>query len=223
MTGAAAGADLRHIEVWLFDIDDTLYPYDNGIMVEMRQRIADFLVTLTGKPEDEVKQIQRYWFETHGAALPGLLAEHDVTPRMFLDYVHDLPLNQLSHNAALDAALAALPGRRLIFTNGASSHAERVLDKLGIAERFEGIFHIESGDLIPKPHPSSFNRMIDAFGIAPETTCFFEDASRNLIHARALGMTTVLVGPQDNSDPHIDYATPDLIAFLGAARIKETI
>ena len=69
---ARIGADLRQIDVWLFDIDDTLYPHDNGLMVEIRQRIADYLVRLTGKPEDEVKLIQRGWFETHGAALPGL-------------------------------------------------------------------------------------------------------------------------------------------------------
>ena len=215
------GADLRSIDVWLFDIDDTLYPHDNGLMVEIRQRIADFLVKLTGKDEDEVKLIQRGWFETHGAALPGLLAEHDVPPHAFLDYVHDLPLHQLGPEPALDAALAALPGRRLCFTNGSASHADRVLQKLGVASRFEGIFHIQSGDLTPKPHPSTFDRMIGQFGIDPGRTCFFEDSSKNLIHAHTLGMTTVLVGREDENEPHIDYVTPDLIAFLNAARVKE--
>ena len=215
-------ADLRHIDVWLFDLDDTLYPHDNGIMVEMRQRIADFIARLTGKAEEEARSIQRHWFETHGAALPGLLAEYNVTPREFLDDIHDLALHQLEHNQPLDAALAALPGRRFIFTNGASSHAERVLEKLGVAGRFEGVFHIESGDLTPKPHPSTFDRMIEAFGIAPEATCFFEDSSRNLQHAHAIGMTTVLVGPEDAAAPHIDYVTQDLIAFLQNARAKES-
>jgi putative hydrolase of the HAD superfamily len=217
----SAGADLRHIDVWLFDLDDTLYPHDNGVMVEMRQRIADFLVRLTGKPEDEVKAIQRSWFETHGAALPGLLAEHDVSPAEFLDYVHDLPLDQLTSNAALDEALGRLPGRRFIFTNGSASHAERVLAKLGIAGRFEGVFHIESAELTPKPHPVTYGRMVSAFGIAPEVSCFFEDSSKNLIHAKTLEMTTVLVGQQDAHGPHIDYVTSDLIAFLNTAGLKE--
>ncbi len=216
-----AAADLRHIDVWLFDLDDTLYPHDNGIMVEMRQRIADFIVKLTGKPADEARTIQSGWFETHGAALPGLLAEHDVTPREFLDYVHDLPLHQIDDHPELDAALARLPGRRFIFTNGAASHAERVLGKLGIAGRFEGVFHIESGDLTPKPHPATYDRMIEAFGIAQAATCFFEDSSKNLIHAHMLGMTTVLVGPESAGAPHIDYVTPDLIDFLNTARLKE--
>ena len=215
------GADLRSIDVWLFDIDDTLYPHDNGLMVEIRQRIADFLVKLTGKDEDEVKLIQRGWFETHGAALPGLLAEHDVPPHVFLDYVHDLSLHQLEANAALDAALARLPGRTLAFTNGSASHADRVLEKLGVAGRFEGIYHIQSGDLTPKPHPSTFDRMTAMFGIVPARTCFFEDSSKNLIQASTLGMTTVLVGREDAGEAHIDYVTPDLIAFLNAARVKE--
>lgn len=221
---AAAGADLRHVDVWLFDLDDTLYPHDNGMMTEIRQRITDFLVRLTGKPHDEVRMIQRAWYETHGAALPGLLAEHDVSPTEFLDYVHDLPLDQLSANAALDAALERLPGRRFIFTNGSAGHAERVLDRLGIAGRFEGVFHIESGDLTPKPHPATYDRMISAFGIAPQVSCFFEDSSKNLLHAKTLEMTTVLVGPQHQLEgadaAHIDYVTPDLIDFLNTAGLQ---
>jgi putative hydrolase of the HAD superfamily len=216
-----AGADLRDIDVWLFDIDDTLYPPDNGLMGEIRQRIADYLVRLTGKPEDEVRLLQRGWFETHGAALPGLLAAYDVTADEFLDDIHDLPLTQLSPNLALDAALQRLPGRRFAFTNGSAGHAERVLAKLGIARRFEGVFHIQSGDLTPKPHPATYDRMIAAFGIDPKATCFFEDSSRNLVHAHALGMTTVLVGGLDAAGPHIDYTTDDLVAFLNTARLKE--
>ncbi len=218
---ASARADLRHVDAWLFDIDDTLYPHDNGLMAEIRQRIADFLVRLTGKGEDEVKLIQRGWFETHGAALPGLLAEYDLAPHVFLDYVHDLPLHQLSPDAALGAAIARLPGRVLAFTNGSANHAERVLEKLGIAHRFEGIFHIQSGDLTPKPHPATYDRMMAMFGIDPAQTCFFEDSSKNLIHARALGMTTVLVGREDKNEAHINYVTPDLTAFLNAASVKE--
>lgn len=215
------GADLSHIDVWLFDIDDTLYPPGNGLMGEIRQRIADYLVRVTGKPEDEVKLMQRGWLEAHGAALPGLLAAYDVTADDFLDYIHDLPLTQLSANAELDAALARLPGRRFAFTNGSAGHAERVLAKLGIAGRFEGLFHIQSGDLTPKPHPSTYDRMIAAFGIDPTVTCFFEDSAKNLVHAKTLGMTTVLVGGLDAPGPHIDYITDDLVAFLNTARLKE--
>ena len=215
------GADLRHVDAWLFDLDDTLYPHDNGIMVEMRARIARFIARVTGKPEREAAIIQRGWLEKHGAALPGMLAEHNVDPKHFLEDIHNVSLDALSPHPALDTALAALPGRCFIFTNGAASHAERVLTTLGVAERFEGVFHIESADMTPKPHPSTFDRMIAAFGIAPEATCFFEDTSKNLIQAKALEMTTVLVGRGDAAEPHIDYLTDDLIDFLTTARVKE--
>ena len=183
------------------------------------------MVKITGLGPAEARVIQRGWFEAHGASLPGLLEQYDATPADFLDYVHDLNLDGVLANPELDAALRALPGRRFVFTNGAAAHAERVLGKLGIAGRFEGVFSIEAADLLPKPAPATYDRMIAAFGIAPRATCFFEDSAKNLEQAHILGMTTVLVGehaaPPETLPPHIDYTTPDLLAFLTTARVKE--
>ncbi len=221
MTPAAAAADLTHIDAWLFDLDETLYPAANGLMTLIRDRITQYVVKITGLPADEARTIQRGWFEAHGASLPGLLDQYGGTPADFLEYVHDLPLDGLIPNPELNIALAALPGRRFVFTNGSAAHAERVLVKLGVAERFEGVFHIEAADLVPKPAPATYDRMIAAFGIAPAATCFFEDSSKNLEQAHILGMTTVLVGDHAAPAPHIDYITPDLLSFLTSARVKE--
>jgi putative hydrolase of the HAD superfamily len=188
----------------------------------IRDRITDYVETISGLPRDEARAIQRGWYEAHGAALPGLLAQYEASPAQFLDYVHDLSLDVIEANPALDAAIERLPGRRFIFTNGSLGHAERVLAKLGVAGRFEGIFHIQSADMTPKPHPSTYDRMISAFGIAPEASCFFEDSPKNLEQAHILGMTTVLVGEDASPAPHIDYITPDLLSFLNQARVKET-
>ena len=221
MTPVRNGADLTHIDAWLFDLDETLYPASNGLMDLIRGRITDYVVRITGLDAAQARVVQRSWFEAHGASLPGLLEGYDATPEDFLDYVHDLNLDGLAPDPALDAALHALPGRRFVFTNGSAAHAERVLAKLGVAERFEGVFHIEAADLLPKPAPATYDRMISAFGIAPRATCFFEDSAKNLEQAHILGMTTVLVGEHALLSPHIDYTTPELLTFLTSARVKE--
>ena len=222
MSPARTGADLTHVDAWLFDLDDTLYPPSSGLMALIRDRITDYIVRISGMGYDEARTVQRSWYEAHGASLPGLLERYEAEPADFLAYVHDLSLDVIAENLALDAALAALPGRRFVFTNGSLGHAERVLAKLGIASRFEGIFHIEAAQLLPKPAAATYDRMIAAFGIAPRATCFFEDSAKNLEQAKILGMTTVLVGEHAAPAPHIDYTSPDLLSFLTSARVKET-
>lgn len=214
-------ADLRHVDHWLFDLDDTLYPVETELMELIRERIAQFVVKVTGLPWEEARTLQRGWLLQHGATLPGVLVDYDCDAAEFLDYVHDVPLDRVPQDPELDAILARLPGRKYVFTNGSAAHAERVLAKLGVAERFEGVFHIEAADLVPKPAPATYDRMISAFGIAPRATCFFEDSAKNLEQAHILGMTTVLVGEHALPAPHIDYTTPDLLAFLTSARVKE--
>ena len=216
-------ADLRHVDAWLFDLDDTLYPAETELMNLIRERITLFVMELTGADRETSRVIQTGWFAEHGAALPGLLAEHNVTPEAFLDFVHDVPLDRVPPDPELAAALARLPGRRLIFTNGADHHARRVLERIGVADLFEGVFHILSGDLIPKPAPKTYARMIDAFALDPSRVAFFEDSERNLEHAAMLGMTTVLVGPhaEASTAPFVHYRTPRLTPFLQTLRFQE--
>lgn len=210
------GPDLSHIDTWLFDLDDTLYPAETALMPIIRQRITEFVMRITGLEQEAARALQLGWFETHGAALPGLLAAHDVSAAEFLDYVHDVPLDKVPPDPRLDAALARLPGRRLVFTNGSAGHAERLLDKIGIADQFEAVFHIESANLIPKPAPATFDRVIAAHAITPNTTAFFEDSERNLFHAAHLGMVTVLVGPHAlaSNAGFIHHRTASLVGFL---------
>ena len=214
------GPDLRHIDTWLFDLDDTLYPAETELMDVIRGRITDYVMRLTGLDWDAARAIQRGWFEAHGAALPGLLAEHDVSAADFLDYVHDIPLDQVPADPALDAALARLPGRRLVFTNGSAGHAERLLAKIGIAGRFEDVFHIEAANLIPKPAPATFDRMIARHGVTSKTTAFFEDSEINLLHAAHLGMITILIGPHalESTAGYIHHRARQLTPFLESLR-----
>ncbi|MEI7932224.1 MAG: pyrimidine 5'-nucleotidase [Alphaproteobacteria bacterium] len=215
--------NLGQINTWLFDLDDTLYPAETELMTLIRTRITDFVMNLTGADRDTAYAIQRGWFLEHGAALPGLLAEYNVTAEAFLTYVHDVPLDRVPPDPDLRAALVRLPGRRLIFTNGAEHHAARVLERIGVADLFEGVFHILSADLVPKPAPPTYDKMVATFNLAPAHTAYFEDSERNLEHAAALGMTTILVGPHapHSTAPFINYRTLALTPFLQSIRFQD--
>jgi len=223
--GADLTPNLEHIDTWLFDLDNTLYPPEAEFMSLIEGRMTAFVTRETGLPRDQAFALQKRYLSEHGTTLAGLMANHGVDPEAFLDEVHDVSMASLVPNPDLQAALAALPGRRLVFTNGDKRHAERVLDKLELDELFEAVFHIGLADYIPKPHPQTFARMIAAHDVTPASTAFFEDSARNLAPAFELGMTTVLVGPQalETDHPFVRFRTPDLAAFLKSARVQETL
>ena len=212
-----------HVDTWLFDLDDTLYPEESGIMDLIRGRITGFVMRITGLDAEEARIVQRGWFEAHGASLPGLLREHDVSVEEFLIDIHDVPLDSIAPDPRLRAALARLPGRRFVFTNGSSGHAERVLEKLEIADLFGDVFHIESGDLIPKPDPRTFEAMIARFGIDPTRAAFFEDTARNLKPAADMGMTTVLIGPHAlaSQAAFVHHSAEHLTPFLESLTFED--
>jgi putative hydrolase of the HAD superfamily len=217
-------ADLRHVETWLFDLDNTLYPLESGLAGLMEPRITEFVTELTGLPREEAYGLQKKYLVEHGLTLRGLMLNHGVDPDAYHARFHDMPLDGLIPDHALHAALARLPGRRLIFTNADDIHAARVLDRLGITDLFEDVFHIGSAAFEPKPSPVAFERVVAAHAIEPTQTAFFEDAERNLAPAAALGMTTVLVGPHaaHSEAPFVHHRTEHLVPFLDRALIKET-
>jgi len=217
------GADLAHIDTWLFDLDNTLYPPEAEFMSLIEGRMTHFVARQTGLSKSDAYALQKRYLSEHGTTLAGLMANHGVDPEAFLDEVHDVSTAGLTPDPQLRAAIAALPGRRLVFTNGDKRHAERVLAKLELDDLFEATFHIALADYIPKPHPQTFARMIQAHDVDPKTTAFFEDSARNLPPAHDLGMTTVLVGPHalETEHPFVHHRTDNLAAFLKAARVQE--
>jgi putative hydrolase of the HAD superfamily len=213
-------ADLRHIGVWLFDLDNTLYPVGNAFMAAIEKKMTAFVARELSLAWDDAWALQKRYLHEHGTTLAGLMANHGVDPERYLDEVHDVSLESLTPDPELQAALARLPGRRLVFTNGDERHAARVLEKLRLADHFEAIFHIAAADYVPKPHPATFARMIEAHRIEPHQTCFFEDSEKNLAPAAGLGMTTVLVGPHAGASraEFVHFRTEALAAFLSRAR-----
>ncbi len=213
------GADLRHIRSWIFDLDDTLYPPESRFMRLIQQRINDYFVRTSGLPADRAMTIQKGYLRDYGTSLAGLMTHYSIDPTDFLAEVHDVPLDLLKPDPGLRAAMERLQGPRIVFTNGSMAHARRVVEKLGLDDLFDGLFALEDADLIPKPDPRTFTRMAERFDVDPASAAFFEDTARNLRPAKAIGMTTVLVGPHafDAEAPFVDHRAATLGPFLATA------
>lgn len=217
-------ADLCAIDTWLFDLDHTLYPADCPLMDMVDERMNAYIERVTGLEPAPARALRNQYYLQHGTTLNGLIIEHGIDPNHFLAEVQDISTDCVSPDPAMRAGLSRLPGRRLVFTNAGERYARRVLDKLGVADLFEDIFHIEAANFIPKPKPETFAAIVARHAIAPQTACFFDDLPRNLKPAADLGMTTVLVGPRalENRDGFVHHRATDLPAFLAEAKLRET-
>jgi putative hydrolase of the HAD superfamily len=215
--------DLSHIETWLFDLDNTLYPLGSGLAAMVSDRITDFVADLTGLPRDEARGLQKQYLAEHGITLGGLMSRHGVDPDIYHAHLNQVPLDVLTPDPVLKAALARLPGRRLVFTNADDVHAERVLAKLELAGLFDDVFHIGLAGYAPKPSSEAYARLAAAHAVIPAEAAFFEDTVRNLAPAAALGMTTVLVGEGAEAceADFVHHRAPDLAEFLSRARLRE--
>jgi putative hydrolase of the HAD superfamily len=185
--------------------------------------MTQYVMKVTGLPYDEAFRVQKGYLAEHGLTLIGLMKDHGVDPLEFHALFHDLSLDALAHDPEMVAALARLPGRRLIFTNADDVHAERVMARLGLTDLFDDVFHIATFDYAAKPDPKAFDRMVAEQSVTPASTAFFEDAERNLAPAAALGMTTVLVGahaPASTAD-FVHHRTTRLASFLRDAQVRE--
>ena len=209
---------LAHIDAWIFDLDNTLYPASCDLFGLIDRRMTDHVARVTGLPRDEAYQAQKRWFREHGTTLSGMMAEHGVDPHAFLEDVHAIELDALAEDRRLIGAIARLPGRKLVFTNGDAPYARTVLARLGLGTTFEAIHDIHACAYQPKPMAAAYASMVAAFGIDPARSLFADDLQRNLLPAKAIGMTTLWINngsePQGAAEPHIDFSTDDLGRWL---------
>jgi putative hydrolase of the HAD superfamily len=211
---------LRSIDCWIFDLDNSLYPASSNLFELIDLRMGEYIAQLLGCDRAEARRVQKGFFRDHGTTLAGLMKEHGVEPRDFLDFVHDIDLARLSADPRVVAALDRLPGRKFVFTNGDEVYARRVLDRLGLANAFEHVHDIHAMDYVPKPDPRAYAAMCERHRIEPTTALFAEDMARNLVPAKKLGMTTVWVDNGSEQASHeadegwIDYRIADIGDWL---------
>ncbi len=217
--------DLSHIDTWLFDLDNTLYPPSAGLFPRIDVKMGQFIQRLLGVDAGEARRVQKAFWASHGTTLRGLMDEHAVQPGHFLDYVHDIDMETVAPDARMVTAMARLPGRKLIFTNADTAYAERVLVRLGLSGAFEAIHCIHGMDYRPKPDPAAYAMLVERYAINPTRALFVEDMARNLQPAKALGMTTVWVnngserGGADASPDYIDIEIEDVGTWLDGLRL----
>ncbi|HEY1878287.1 MAG TPA: hypothetical protein VGG66_12490, partial [Rhizomicrobium sp.] len=139
MTGRGPAPDFRHVRNWIFDLDNTLYRADNGIFAQIEARMTDYVMAFLKLGREEAYGRQKDLYRRYGTTLNGLMQEHCAEPEAYLRYVHDIDLSSLMPDAALAQAIARLPGRRFVFTNGCRDHAARILDRLNLAGLFDEV------------------------------------------------------------------------------------
>jgi|SRR5690348_4675550 len=223
-----------HVETWVFDLDNTLYPHDVGLWHQVDVRIRDYVARFLNVTQEEAFRVQKDYYRRYGTTMRGLMAEHGLDPDDFLDFVHQIDHSPLEPNPMLGAAIEKLPGRKLILTNGTRKHADAVVRRLAIHEHFEDVFDIVAADLEPKPLPRVYDRFLGRHNVDPAKSAMFEDLARNLEVPHALGMTTVLILPTGTREvfredwelegrdaAHVDHVTDDLAGFLQSIAERE--
>ncbi len=197
------------IRFLLFDLDETLYPRDAGVMQEIGRQIRRYIVREYGTTWEEADALARRYHQEYGTSMRGLLVNNGLDVERFLAFVHDLPPDLLQPNRELDALLAGLPGEKVIFTNADRPHAERVLAQLGIRRHFGRIVDVVAVGFIPKPHLEAYTACLRLLDARPDECVLIEDTGRNLAPAKQLGMTTILVDGDPN-DP-ADFKIPTIL------------
>jgi len=215
-----------HVDTWIFDLDNTLYPHEARVWPQVDDRITLFIANHYGIDGLSARALQKYFYHRYGTTLKALMDEDGIDPYEFLDFAHDIDHSDIELNPLLGEAIEKLPGRKLILTNGSRKHAEAVAMKLGIYDHFEDVFDIAAADYVPKPERRAYEKFLTKHVVDPRKAAMFEDIAKNLVVPHELGMTTTLVIPQTIDPfretfeqeaveaPHIDHITNDLAGFL---------
>lgn len=216
-----------HVTDWVFDLDNTLYPHHSNLFSQIDVKMTAYVSQLLNLSRDDARKLQKDLYLEYGTTLNGLMERHGIDPDDFLEKVHDIDYSWLVPDPALGDAIKALPGRKFIFTNGDRAHAERTARQLGILDHFDDIFDIVAAGLTPKPARATYDRFVDLHRVVGPNAVMFEDLARNLTVPKALGMTTVLIVPNNfeptfseiwerdpGLDDDVDFVTDDISTFL---------
>ena len=213
-------SELRDIETWIFDLDNTLYHVSANLFDQIDRRMCNYVDEFLNIPAAEAYKVQKSFFREHGTTLRGMMECHDMDPGPYLDYVHEIDFSPIETDEVMAKALAALPGRKIVFTNAATDYALKVIERLGVDHHMEDVFDIVDAGYIPKPAPEVYTQFVEKYDIEPSRAVMVEDMARNLIPAAALGMKTVWVQtdrPWAHSDEEAaepDFTTDSLSDWL---------
>ena len=212
--------NIKKFNHWLFDLDNTLYFATSGVFDQIYKKMGEFISKHEKVSLQEAKKLQKKYFIQNGTTLRGLMIHHNVDPKKFLDYVHDINFDIIKPNKDLNSSLKKINGKKIIFTNADLSYVEKVLDKLDLSETFDDIYDIERMNFKPKPNIETYRNLINFYSLKTKETIFFDDIPKNLLPAAELGITTVHVYNKyldkelNCSSKKINYMTKNLQKWL---------
>jgi putative hydrolase of the HAD superfamily len=213
-------AEFSHIETWVFDLDNTLYPVTEKLLAQIDQHMGSFVANFLNVDLIEARRIQKTYFRKYGLTLRGLMLHHGLDPVRYYDEMTPMDLTQVDPHPALADALHRLQGRKIIYTNASAHHAEMVLNRLGIADVFDGIYDIAAAEYVPKPAIESYRILCDRHKFDPSQAAMIDDIARNLEPASTLGMTTVWLqtgaewAHDTEPEPYIDHIIGDILHWV---------
>ena len=214
MTRAPDTPGFGHVKTWVFDLDNTLYPPSARLFDQIEKRMTAYVMAALNVPRDTADRLRADYWRLYGTTLAGLMHEHDLDPHPYLIDVHDISFDALVPDPALCDAIADLPGRRIVYTNGSAPYAEKVLAARGLRGAIDAVYGVEHAGFRPKPERAAFETVFAREGLAPETAAMFEDDPRNLAVPHELGMRTVHVAPEAEEAEHVHHHTVDLTEFI---------
>ena len=206
--------NFSHVMLWVFDLDNTLYHPSARLFDQIQVKMTRYVMEALNVDKAEANRLRSLYWRQHGTTLAGLMREHDLDPVPYMIDVHDISQDHMQKDPDLAAQISALPGQKVVYTNGSAPYAERVLASRGLSGLFDGIYGVEHADYLPKPEQAAFEQVFAQAGVVTKKAAMFEDDPRNLAAPHQMGMRTVHVAPDPHDADHIEYHTDNLTAFL---------
>ena len=224
---------LKEMKYLLLDLDGVCYGSHNGYPLEkvfglVSKRMTLFIQEKLGLDEKKAKELQTNYFYKYNTSLNGLMIHHDIPPKEFLNYVHDIDLSFMEKDLVLRNELEKINLNKFVFTNGSRAHVKNIVKTLGIEDQFKDIFDIVDAKYHPKPEAKAFDLMVDKFKINPKETLYIEDIAKNLSIGKERGTITAWLinneywGKKESDKDYIDYKIENLSLFLKEIRLLKS-
>lgn len=199
-------ATITHL---VFDLDETLYPPETGLLRAIDRRIELFLQEKLGLELPAVTALRMKYYRKYGTTLRGVHEQHGIDPDEYFHYAYLTGVEDyLTPDPLLRGMLEEIPLRKVIFSNSPSEHITRVLRVLGVDHCFQGIFDIRFSGYLGKPNAFSYRLVLEALAAGAENCLFFDDNPVNLETAKKMGFWTVLVSKEKKAPA--DFWIPDI-------------
>ena len=217
--------NLANIKNILFDCDGVLYQDLEAVFGQVSKKMTEYISKKLNIDLIKAKELQTNYFHKYNTSLNGLMIHHDIPPREFLDYVHDIDLSFLEKDETLRYELENIKLNKYVFTNGSKEHVKNITTHLGIDDQFDGVFDIVDAEYHPKPEAITFDLMVQKFKIDPNETLYIEDIAKNLSIGKERGTITAWLindeywGKKESEKDYIDYKIENLSLFLKEIRL----